>query len=547
MNSLKCIYQSCCKLFMAIFSPEPPDLKLIPKVPAAVVVVEVRLFIPKNIVNSKAHILTGEMDWGPFFDTDAETVLEFHATQVICKRENLLVLKCMSPCRDVAFCLKLRTPIADIEKELQRFRTMQEDTTTHDRQDISSSCMADIYGFFKFKVEKEEWGCLCMENYDLTATEILYEVHQIAKKPMVKVLVNTYTHNKGKQRDGGGRGVSIAYIPGRSIYTSVLVACIQLLHKFHSFDWAHGDTHLSNFLIKVSDMRIVLIDCERSFKTLCPRQKLLDIQEFMGHALGLTVSYPYNSSWDMREVQAVTSILHPFNAMTPPPTTKKRKKADPNFSLDSYQFSFTFQQVQAAIEDDHQLRTPEDMLPFLYLPVCSCFTREQSLKKIAGCIYCKSKFNMQSANLVYAAEQQQGVIQNLILAKLMNISWTVLNHQVQICRKAVRLNNGRAKHLLVQHKEQVVFFLSKIRVKEISYTHFENEIPVDRMDLCIQRLLYLGAYIPKADNLSQKFLGYLKKQKLDELRDTFQSIIVPGQDHQALLDTLSGATLVTVT
>ena len=494
--------------------------------------------IPPKIVNSSPYTISGHMVWGPMFH-DAQGKVDFFAEESICKRTNLIILKCVMHIdeeTDMLFCVKLRFPSNEIEDELKIYRSMEDDTAELVGNDITI-CMAKIYAFAKFQMDNgDEWGALFMQYYDLNATEFLYESHQCVRHEAVRKLLHNYEisskrfvlDNVIEDMNDAKRGIKIVHIPQRSLYTAITAACIQLIHRFHSFGWIHGDTHLSNFMIDVKFMRIVLIDCERSFKSENAVQRLLDIQEIIGHALKLTVSLPYKRTWDMREVQAVASYLHPLNSIS----WIKKRKLDETDST-PLQFTKMYEDFSKNLDFEKKIDSPDKMMVFVYLPLCSCFTRECQKSRMHGCVYCRSEANQKIANLFL-----DPTFQELAFIQLLRTSWNVLLHQVESCRIMIRDNHSMIKNLFCSNRETLIPFFKKIKQRDLSITHFQSEVKIEQMDLFIQRLLYLGNFVPRGMKLTRKFLSYLKTHQLDELHAKIEPLIYDVYDQSPKLEAM---------
>jgi hypothetical protein len=524
------IYEICCRQFIQWIKKMMASPSIEDESP-----IQFKIHIPPKKVNSSSYFITGDMLWGPMFH-DAESTVHFIAEETICKRPNLVILKCsmhIDEHTDMIFCVKLRFPIEEVQDELSNYRLMEDDD---DQKDVTC-CLAKIYAFAKFIMDDtQQWGALFMQYYDLNATEFLYESHQNIRREAVEKLFYNYENSAKRfvldniiqDINDSKRGVKIVHIPHRTLYTAVAAACIQLIQKFHSFGWVHGDTHLSNFMIDVNFMRVVLIDCERSFKSDNAVQRLLDIQEIMGHAFKLTVSFPYKRTWDMREVQAVSSFLHPLNSIS---WIKKRKIDE---SEDKpLQFTNMYQYFSKDLDFEKQIDSPDKMMVFAYLPVCSCFTRECQKSRMHGCVYCRSEANQKIANLFMDSSFRE-----LVFIQLLRSSWTVLLHQIQSCRIMIRNEHAVIKTLFNTNMDILVPFLKKIKQRDLSVTHFQSEVKIDQTDLFIQRLIYLGNFVPRGMNLTRKFLSFLKTKSLTELHAAVEPLIFDVYDKSPKLETL---------
>lgn len=194
-------------------------------------------------------------------------------------------------------CLKLQFPLEDIENEYQKYNDIFSSGTE------TQHLFPKLYGYTSCQMPNNDiWGGICMDTYDVSVVEILFDKHHLKNIDQLEqmkenfkkertIIQNAMTIKK-KTKD---HGISIVSQGVNSDFQiSILCACIQLLRILHDYDWVHCDTHMGNFMIDVENMKIVLIDTERSFKSNPNIQKLSDIQELVGHALMLTVSFPYN-------------------------------------------------------------------------------------------------------------------------------------------------------------------------------------------------------------------------------------------------------------
>ena len=172
---------------------------------------------------------------------------------------------------------------------------------------------------------------------------------------------------------------------GADLHTALAAACLEALQRLHRAGWVHGDTHLGNFLLDVTTWRVYIIDFERSFRCNVPQQHLLDVQELFGHASGALVSYPYNHSWDMREILPVLTRLHP---------------AFPHATA-HYASPDAFAALGASPPPEANTRSAQRRRLFHLLPVCMCFVHESRAMRLAGCPMCNSQFNRTTANYYY--------------------------------------------------------------------------------------------------------------------------------------------------
>lgn len=528
---------------------------------------QVVLVIPQGVLDQSEHSVSGEILCDSFQDlfssyspksTTINGVRKFHASHLICKRKGLLILRCItqipkrtkrddeqnSDVMTLQFCLKLRYPFSEIEEEVQRFKSMMLPEETNDSCKSIYDLFPEFYGFVKFQMPHDEtWGGICMEFYDLSAADILYSKYHHSHKKTIQTLEKNYTKKCSQSMSflETKRGIPIAYIHGRSVYTSLAASCIQLLRTLHKFNWIHGDTHLANFLIDTEEMRVVLIDMERSFKTTNSVQKLLDIQEVFGHISTLIVSMPYNSSWDMRDVQGVAGLLHPFNSLCLSKKKTKHTSIIANVSqknkieqiLVSYQMSNPLAKIHAQIPERFRHLTPKTFMLFLMLPLCNCYARHHMQERIKGCIYCRSEFSKRTAHMLYMDNTLfDEVMDNFIKASLSTIQF-----YIQCTRHYIRLNASEARDHLTTHDDTFQEILHKqIKKREISFTDFQCEKDIDIYDLYIQRLIYLGAFIPNYTKLNERLIHHLRSKKLDGVASRIQKITLPTYKHNGIYE-----------
>ena len=192
----------------------------------------------------------------------------------------------------------------------------------------------------------------------------------------------------------------VRYAVGRSLQTAVIAACMQLLQRMHAAGWVHGDTHLGNFMLDSDRWRVLAIDVERSFRSDCPRQHLIDMQELFGHASGLLVAQPCTNQWDMRDVLGVLVLLHP--AVTQQKTAAARS---------SRKCSSKRHKIQSANDEDDVLRL---------LPVCICFASDSEQERLDGCQKCNTPF-FKDASAHYALNPR-AYIDSLLLHSLEKVA-----------------------------------------------------------------------------------------------------------------------------
>ena len=280
----------------------------------------------------------------------------------------LLIAKAVVAAGGAEFCIKMRYPLSDHQKELDTYLSMINHGGVH------KAFVPVLYAFeFEFAGpldgQKKVWGALVMPFVDTTLCHIL----SVSPRPSAPVelqrlstaffqhslLVASKTTSSSSSIDEE-HGIPLlppsCNVQQEGFEMAVLAVCFRLLMLLHKNGWIHGDTHLGNFMLDSKTWRVYLIDTERSFPTADPVQYLLDAQELFGHATGLLLSLQNRCNWDMADVWAVMSRMHPATGEGGPPLAG-------------------------------------------FMPVCTCFVNELQCDRLRGCRLCKSKINTAQASL----------------------------------------------------------------------------------------------------------------------------------------------------
>jgi hypothetical protein len=285
-------------------------------------------------------------------------------------------------------------------------------------------------------------------------------------------LITASSHSsEDDEEDKALGGVGVRRMEKRGIQTSLTVACLELLHKMHMRGWVHGDSHLGNFVLDPKTWRVYAIDMERSFSSNDAVQHMLDIQELFGHASGLIVSYSSGHHWDMDDIWGVAAKLHPLLR-----SSSKKK---------------------CLLQDTSVLHM---------LPVCTCFVEEEEEDKVMGCICCRSKKNVQTANFF----KNHGFthIQNLF-----QMSLKAVRTYVSAARKKtiMECNHMERSLLLGSCKQDLENFITSGLVDNTrsSVWHF-NMDEKSTFDEWLRRILYLGSFFEYWRFKREKLINYLR-------------------------------------
>ena len=316
-------------------------------------------------------VLSASITWTPGTPPNANDgivipkFLSITTSPLQTRPRSLLIAKAIT-CTGDALCVKMRYPLSDHQQELDTYQKMMKDNEAH-------MGFVPILWAMEFQTaEGLQWGALCMPYVDSTLCHFMSISPRPSASEELRRLATTFEldmqqqpteeadhHHHNNEEDGHGVPLERG---GGDFETTLLTACFQLLFRLHQKGWVHGDTHLGNFMLDDTTWRVYFIDAERSFQTDDPVQHLLDTQELFGHATGLLLSLHNRSAWDMNDVWAVMSKMHP------------------------------------AIDGVGGLRC--------FMPVCTCFVHDNQPDRIRGCKLCRSELNTMQASL-YAAHGLQ--------------------------------------------------------------------------------------------------------------------------------------------
>jgi hypothetical protein len=314
---------------------------------------------------AKAAEVDAEVIWGPW--KTAHPSEDIVVSHIIYSKVGLAVLECSIGCNK-KFAMKARTPYSSLKTESDKYMQMIDDHPLHNRG--PASLFPKVYSLVKLPMPNNDvWGGMCMDLVEHSVISLLYphalasedaeENQRVLADLTSKFFKRPITSDVDMDEEELG-GVFLKRVEKRNLQTSLVAACMELLHRFHGFGWVHGDSHLGNFVLNSKTWRVYAIDLERSFKINgegCEVQQLLDIQELVGHASGAIVSYPNGQSWDLHNILGVAVKLNPL---------LRRKKHLMDIMVNGV---------------------------FHLLPVCSCFAYETKEEKMPGCLCCNSAKN----------------------------------------------------------------------------------------------------------------------------------------------------------
>jgi hypothetical protein len=421
--------------------------------------------------------------------------LEVDVIRNIYTKKHLEVVHCKCS-RHGDFCMKLRYPFSAHDKESSKYVEMLNVTgndggnVNNDGANIRATrYFPEVFAFIKVRLLNGElWGGICMKLMGQPIVDILYvdsipkrkdqNVKNLAKLAAefwkVPLVVHDSKSSSEDEEDKKRGGVRVKRMEKRGIQTSLTVACLELLHKLHMCGWVHGDSHLGNFVLDPATWRVYLIDMERSFASTDAVQHMLDIQECFGHACGLIVSYSSGQNWDMDDIWGVAAKLHPLLR-----SSSKKK------------------------------RLLQDTSVMHMLPVCNCFAEEDEEDKLHGCICCRSKKNIQTANFF----KMNGFahIQNLF-----NMSLKMAKAYVFAARKKTIAEFNQMESLLLDSQckrdlEKFILLSQQSRSFDVETPrHYLNVDEKINFDDWLRKILYLGSFFEYWRFKLDKLIIYLR-------------------------------------
>lgn len=467
---------------------------------------EIQIHFPMG--STKYTEFTGDVLW-----SSDSCILGSHLilSDLIFNTEVLSVFKCnFKNDNGKPLCIKLRKCFDVIHNEMHRFLELIGDEPKQPVNGLNpSTLLPEFHCFVKICTGKETMGAIVMDLYDLCVVDVLfYHMGHTRKQTAYETLKRNFVANactKNKSVIGTGdldkpRGITIncSYNKVKSLNNALIQACLKLLQSLHSLGWVHGDSHLGNFLIDTNKMRVVLIDLERTYKSISPVQQYLDIQELIGHASTALVDDPYNGAWDMRDVQGITSKLHPgvriFSSIT-----------------------------HGLKEDLHGMKA------FSMLPVCNCFSSEEQEERSMGCVYCKSKLNIETAKFYQTKKGFTSLLKSLEKCPIESI---VVN--VKKARAMTRLECKQTVEIFNKHSGLLSDKMRKISVRNLCLCTVDGEDQFELMcRLRVQRTLYLGAFVRNGCSFGSSLVKMLAEAGHTEDAASLKRMIVAPRLHVA--------------
>ena len=394
----------------------------------------------------------------------------------------------------MTMCVKMRYPLAEHQKELDTYMTMMEKEGVY-------SAFVPILCAFEVVVlangEEQTWGGLCMPFLDFTVCNIM----SISPRPSAKTDMQRLSAafllrqppNDNDERDDRDpttaklmRQHGMPLIGGRGGFEmAILAACFRLLYSVHAHGWVHGDTHMGNFMLDTTTWRVYLIDAERSFQSKDSVQYLLDAQELFGHATGLLISMHNHISWDMQDVWAVMSRMHPSTTAT-------------------------------------QQQTPSLAA---FIPVCTCFVHDIRCHRIRGCSLCMSPVNSQQATR-YAKEAHlwvRGTNQSML---------DTLSCQIKECRQECRVDMQELSSLFTIYApaihRRLVLHKKSLAPELLTLMHILSTRSPTKIKVWLNYTLYRGAIVGCGAARATRVAKFLAQCAAKELSLKFLSMIAPS-------------------
>ena len=412
-------------------------------------------------------------------------------------------------------CLKIKHPIHEIDLEYNKYCEIEHDIKKNWERPFSN-CLPTIFGQSTiFQKNGTVWGGILMEYFDTSLVHMLYkdyhptniQVYNDLNLYFKENLYNVCKVYKG-DIDTSGNGLPLIIQNTSTLENALINTLFIILKVMHDSGWIHGDTHLGNFLINSKTKKIALIDFERSHKTNDPRLMLADLQELFGHCSGITLSDPYDASWDMCEIQGVANLLHPF--FSTKAILSKNNSDCVDHTLYSVQIKPKPKQVLIPFFQQNFFK-PEQMLIFSLLPVCTCFVNETFDQKNKGCIYCKSSFNECTGNFM-----RSGKNYSLVLNTINEVEWPQIRSIISNARFYIRIQQNMTIKIISENDDLKYWLRSNVSIDEFSDVYKTNK-PPGLSYFLMQRVLYLHAFVPSKRSFMQrlkKFLNHNKKATL---------------------------------
>jgi hypothetical protein len=410
--------------------------------------------------------------------------------EILFCKEDLFVLKCkwtnpaLFKVKTQVITLKLKSFAADIHEEYLHFKKLNE-------------CQLDvwfpkIYFFATFQAKEHSncWGCIAMEFFHLSLVDLFYMEKHLTKKNLYSILLQNFESDHcHASLDSSGNGMLLCTNKDtkKDLLTSLLVTALQLLRTLHQAHWIHGDSHLGNFMINVSNLKVVMIDAERSFQTTSTVLKMSDAQELFAHAVRLSVETPYNGQWNMRDLTGVATILHPLFTKQLVSHTSSTTAIQPTESFTHLHLK------QKIIDDFHDKCTVSDVknvFIFFLLPVCNCFVRHENSDRIQGCIFCKSQ-----VHLIASALCQTDAIWKCTLNSMFFLPFIDLRQTVMDARILQRAIHDTGFQIIEKNKSLIWKSVRQCILNgEISFTILDGDPPLDWITASFQRIYYFPMF-----------------------------------------------------
>jgi hypothetical protein len=158
------------------------------------------------------------------------------------------------------------------------------------------------------RFQEESWQGYFMRQGQHSLRDILYKPLRFSQDEHDALLSFMLREKElalsaDRQHPAVSTGVPVRFKPTQTVQLSLSLAALQLLRRLHAQGWAHGDSHLGNFVYMAGTL--YAIDCERTYATSEPVQHLLDIQELFGHISSIMIRIQAPNEWDMRDIQAI--------------------------------------------------------------------------------------------------------------------------------------------------------------------------------------------------------------------------------------------------
>ena len=426
-------------------------------------------------------------------------------TKVIFSKKNLAVFDCIH-IKYGRFCMKLRRPYEGHVRESRTYMDIASNPKVsgffpklYALLQISITPASDSSSLLPENNTNNVWGGICMEMIDgHSLVDLLFvksrpyrqdmnmvnwkrlkeEFNQKPPACPISEIAAEMAKTSGEGDDDDG-GIYIRRVPGRTLDTSLVGACLEMLHRLHLAGWVHGDTHLGNFILDAERWRLYAVDLERTFYCNSENssvQYMLDIQELVGHASGLIVSYPNGNEWNMTQVWGVTTKLHPL--LRP----QKRMVLD------------------------------ESVLHML--PVCICFIEEKEEDKECAC--CKSDKNVRASKSFTFISIQNFF--NMSLKRMRNCVHEARKNSIRELdhvKGSLSLLRLDVEAFLVQEKSELdtIGDGKMLDCDNNDHSSSGGKKKDREFETWVQKIMYWGAFFPQWARRSEKLMRYLQLKR----------------------------------